>query len=141
MAGALVRSPHPHPDAVLAPFALHVEGCKRADDPLLEAGDIGAHVRPAPLEIEHHVSDALARSMIGQLPAAPGGEQWKARLQEVGLLAAGAGGVERGMFQQPDQFRRAARGNGFRPRLHCGKSFRIGHRGVGNPPFYGGAGR
>ena len=31
-----------------------------------------AHVRPAPLEVEHHIGHALAGAVIGELPAAAG---------------------------------------------------------------------
>src|ERR1700739_2300942 len=45
----LVRPLHPDADAVLAPLAADVEGEEGADDPFLEACDIGADVRPSPL--------------------------------------------------------------------------------------------
>src|SRR4029078_13200315 len=49
---ALVGPLDPDPDTILAPFAAHVEGGEGADDPFLQTGDIGAHVRPSPLQIE-----------------------------------------------------------------------------------------
>ena len=39
---ALFRPAHPDADAVLAPFAPHVEGRERRDDPRFEGGDEGA---------------------------------------------------------------------------------------------------
>ena len=69
-AGALVRPAHPDADPVLAPLAAHVERRQRADDPFLQRRDEAAHVRAAALEVEHHIGDALARAVIGELPAA-----------------------------------------------------------------------
>ena len=69
---ALVRAPHPDADAVVAPLAAHLEGRERADDPFLERGDEAAHVRAAALEVEHDIGDALAGTVIGELPAAAG---------------------------------------------------------------------
>ena len=92
---ALVRPAHPDADPVLAPFAAHVEGRQCPDDPLLEAGHIGAHVGPPPLQVEHHIGHPLAGAVIGELAATPGGKDRKAGVQQVGGLAAGAGGVER----------------------------------------------
>ena len=50
-------------------------------------------------------------------------------------LAAGAGRVERGVFQQPHQFGRFARRNGRNPHLHGRYGFQIGHGRIGNLPF------
>ena len=69
---ALVGPSHPNADAVVAAFAGDVEGGKRADDPFLDGGDEAAHIGRAPLEIEHHVADALAGTVIGELAAAAG---------------------------------------------------------------------
>ena len=90
MAGALVGPPDPDADAILAALAAHVEGVERADDPFFQAGHIGAHVRPPPLQVEHHIGHPLAGAVIGELAAAAGGEQRKARIEQVAFLAAGA---------------------------------------------------
>ena len=42
-----------------------------------------AHVRPAPFQVEHHIGHALARPVIGHLPAAPALEHRKARLDQL----------------------------------------------------------
>src|SRR5262249_62183900 len=70
--GALVRAPHPDPDAVCAPLARNVEARQGADDPFLQRGHEAAYVRAAALEIEHHVDDPLAGAVIGEMHAAPG---------------------------------------------------------------------
>ena len=44
---------------------------QRPDHPLLELPDIGAHVPPAAVEVEHRIGDPLPRPVIGVLAAAP----------------------------------------------------------------------
>ena len=132
---ALVRPADPDADAILPPLAAHIEGRERPDDPFLEPRHIGAHVGPPQLQVEHDIGDPLAGAVIGDLAAAPGGKHRKARIEQVGRLAAGAGGVERGVFQQPDQFARPVvpdiGGAGFHGRDRLG----VGDRCVRYPPF------
>jgi len=71
----LVRPLHPDADAILAPFAPHVEGGQRPQDPFLQARYIGPDVGPPQLQVEHDIGHPLAGAVIGDLPAAPGGEQ------------------------------------------------------------------
>src|SRR5262245_19308857 len=68
----LFGPPNPDPNSVVAPLAAHIECGKRADAPLLERGNEPADVLGASFEIEHYVSDALARPVIGHLPPAAG---------------------------------------------------------------------
>ena len=68
---ALVGPAHPDADLVLAPLAADREGRERGDQPALERGDEAAHIRRAPVEVEHHIGDALSRPVIGELPAPP----------------------------------------------------------------------
>ena len=72
------------------------------------AADIGAHVGPAALEVEHHIGDPLAGSVIGELAAAPGAKDREARVDQVAVLGAGAGGVERRMLEEPDALGRGS---------------------------------
>ena len=136
MAGALVRPPDPDADAILAALAAHVEGRQRPDDPFLEARHIGPHVGLPSLQVEHHIGHALAGAVIGELAAAPGGEQRKTGVEQVGIPAAGAGGVERGVLQQPDQFGGLVGGDGGDARLHGRHGLQIGHRRVRDQPFH-----
>ena len=100
----------PDADAALAPFAAHAEAGEGADQPFLQPVHEAAHVaRRAravrPGEVQHDVGDALAGAVIGPLPAAAGGEGGEAA--GVGQLlrsGRGAGGVERRVLHQPDQF-------------------------------------
>ena len=132
---ALVRPFHPDTDPILAPLAPHIEGFQGADDPLLETSDIGSHVRPPTLQIEHHIGHPLARAVIGELPAAPRSKHREAGVEQVTGLAAGARGIERGVFQQPHQFGRFMGRYRRDTRLHGRHGVEIGHRRVGNPPF------
>ena len=75
---------HPDADTAFAPFALDVEVRQRLDQPLLQVADIGAHVGRAALQVEHHIADALARPVIGELAAAAGAIDRKARIDQIG---------------------------------------------------------
>src|SRR5665213_6490 len=133
---ALVRPFHPDADAILAPLAAHVEGCERSDDPFLEPGHIGPHVGAALLEVEHRIGHPLAGTVIGDLPAASGIEYREAGFEQVSGLAAGAGGVERGVFQEPDQFARPAFRDIGGAGLHGSQGLGVGNRGSRYQPLY-----
>ena len=71
-------------------------------------GDEGAHVAAAAAQVEHHVGDALAGPVIGELAAAPAAVDGQAlRIEQVLGPRAGAGGVERRVLEQPDELGRA----------------------------------
>src|SRR6266436_5871535 len=125
---ALVPPAHPDADPVLPALAADVEGRERTDQPFLQVGHEPAHVAAAPLQVKHHVGDALARSVISELAAAAGGKHRKPRLDEVLGPSAGPGRVERRMLDKPDQLVRLAGRDGGRPRLHDRKRLLIGHR-------------
>ncbi len=64
--------------------------------------------------------------MVGELAAAPGLEHWQPiRIQQVGGFGRDPGGVERRMFEQPDQLTRLARRDGGGAGLHRLDSLRI----------------
>ena len=83
---------------------------RRADQPFLEPVHEAAHVARRHRavragEVQHDIGHALAGAVIGPLPAAAGREGGKAT--GVGQLlgaGGGAGGVERRVLHQPDQF-------------------------------------
>ena len=79
----LVGAPHPDADAIVAALAAHAEGGQRADHPFLDRGDEAADVRRPALQIEHDIADALARTVIGELAAAAGDVDRKARLDQL----------------------------------------------------------
>src|SRR5437764_106559 len=91
---ALVVPPHPDPDAVPAPLARNAERRQRADDPVLERSNEPAHVRSAALEIKHHIGNALAGPMIGELTAAAGRMDRETGLDQFLGTGAGAGGIQ-----------------------------------------------
>src|SRR5277367_6812298 len=80
IACTFVRPRHPDADPVVAALAAHVEGRERANEPFLDRGDEAAQVGRPALEIEHDIADALAGPMIGELAAAAGHVDRKARL-------------------------------------------------------------
>src|SRR5215467_583879 len=118
---ALVGAAHPDADAVLPALPADVEGRERADQPFLQVGHEPAQVAAAPLEVEHRVGDALARPMIGELAAAAGGKHRKSRLNKMLGPGAGAGRVERGMLDKPDELAGLAGRDGGSARVHDGK--------------------
>ena len=132
---ALVRPPHPYPDAVVAPLAAHIEGGQRADDPFFDGGDEAAHVRRAALEIEHDIADPLAGAVIGELAAASGGVDRKARVDQLLRPRRGAGGVERRVLEEPDQLARFAARDCFDARVHGGERSVVADAFVAHAPF------
>jgi hypothetical protein len=117
----LVGPRHPHADPVGVGQARHPERGQRGDDPFFQPADEGADVAAPAIEVEHHIGHALARPVIGVLPAAPGGED----RQTVGVVQIGrpgryAGRVKRRVFQQPDAFARPTGRDVGHPRLHEG---------------------
>ena len=98
-----------NPDADTASPALcgHVEAGKGSNGPFLEIPHVAADVLAPRAQVEHDVGHALAGAVICVLPASAGDVHRKARgLQQVRRGGTGACGVERRMFQQPDQFGR-----------------------------------
>ena len=63
---------HPNPDPAVAALAAYIEGCQSGYQPRLQAGHIGADIAASRLEIEHHIGNALAGTVVGVLAAAPG---------------------------------------------------------------------
>src|SRR6476620_3935048 len=92
-AWSLVAPIYPDADAILAPFALHVESRQRPNNPFLKASHISPHVGPPPPQVEHYVGHPLAGAVIGELPTAPGGKHRKAGIEQVSEFAAGSGSV------------------------------------------------
>jgi hypothetical protein len=133
---ASVAARHPDADPALAPLGAHVEAGEGADGPVLEIGHEAADVLLAGAQVEHGIDHPLARPMIGVLPAAPCDMNRKAhRLQQVGRLGTGAGGVERRMLEQPDQLAGPTGADVGHPRFHGRQGFVIGNEPVGDSPF------
>ena len=98
---------------------------ERVDQPAFERGDEGAHVGAAALEVEHDIGHPLARPVIGELAAAPGAIDGKARVEEVGRLGAGPGRVERRVLDQPDALGGASLGDRLGARFHLRQRLRV----------------
>ena len=102
--GGRVRPRHPDADAILAALAFNVELGQRADDPVFQRRDEGAHILAPPLEVEHDIGHALAGPVIGVFAAAAGlVDRQPVGLDQVGKFRAGACRIERRMLDQPDQ--------------------------------------
>src|SRR3546814_17547732 len=66
---AALRVFGPDADPALDTALGNAQRDKRVDDPAFERMDIGAHVAPAPCQVELDIADALAGAMIGIAPA------------------------------------------------------------------------
>src|SRR5690606_4130291 len=66
---APARLDHPDADPVRPALAADVEPVERPNHPFLDLPDVTAQVGLAPLQIQHHVGDALARPVVGVLAA------------------------------------------------------------------------
>ena len=129
----------PYSDPVFAPFALDVESGEGADDPFLKCGDKGAHVLSPAAEIEHHIGNPLAGSMVGIFAAASRVEDRKPiGLDEIRRVGACPRRVERGVFDQPHHFRRRARTNRRRAGFHYRQRMRILRETWFDAPLNGG---
>ena len=114
---------------------------ERRDDPILERRDVAAKVGAALVQVEHQVDHALAGAVISELAAAAGAEDGEpVGRDEVLVLGAGAGGIERRMLHQPDKLRRLARGNCGSARFHGGDSLGVGEEPFRDDPLNGRAG-
>ena len=114
-----------------------VESLQRLDQPMFERGDVGSHVGPAALEVEHDVTDPLPGSVVGELAAASGAMDRKTGFDEVALFGARAGGVKRRMLEEPDAFGRVSARDRIGARLHLHERVGILRQSGGDDPFDG----
>ena len=118
-------------------LAFDAEPRQRGDQPVFERGDERPHVAAACRQVEHDVGHALAWAVIGEAAAASGLEHRKSiGREQLARIGAGAGGVDRGMLQQPHAFGSLLEGDGGGPRLHHGYGFLIGHEARAGLPFH-----
>ena len=109
---------NPDTDAPVDRARSDAELRQRADHPLFECVDVAPHVAPAFVQVELDIADPLTGAVIGVAPAAPGLVDGKARIDQLGRIGAGAGGVERRVLEQPDPLARRPRPDRFRARVH-----------------------
>ncbi|MND95854.1 hypothetical protein D3C80_881190 [compost metagenome] len=83
--------------------------------------DEAAHVTASLVQVQHDIGHALARSVIGELPA-PSRAMHRKPIgrEQVRVPGRDPGRVERRVFQQPDHFIGRARRDGGDARLHGG---------------------
>jgi len=65
-------------DLLAVPFTRYAESVEGGDHPVFECLHEGSHVTVAPRQVEHDVSDSLARAVIGEAAAAARLEHGKA---------------------------------------------------------------
>src|SRR3546814_15885869 len=71
--------------------------------------DEPAHVAAAHVEVEHHIADTLARTVIGVAAAPPRLVNGKPLgVEQLGRVRAGAGGVEGWMLEKPHELGRVS---------------------------------
>ena len=109
---AFIRPPHPDPDPAGSPLARDVESGQRVDDPPLEPLYEGPDVAPALPQVEHYIDHALARPMIGILPATAGlVDREPVRGEEIASNRGSACRIEGRMLDQPYRFTGGSVGN------------------------------
>ena len=83
---------HPNANPAFPSFACDVERRQGSDDPFFEIMNIAPDVGGATLQIQHDIADALPRTVIGVLAAAPCYMHGEAvGIDEIARLSAGAG--------------------------------------------------
>src|SRR5690606_16554146 len=127
----LLRPRYPDADASDAPFAPYIERAERSDDPLFQRRDERAHIFATALQVEHHVSHALAGPVISVFAAATRIVNGKARrVDQVCRVGAGSRRIKRRVFDQPDQLAGGAGANLLDALLHEGERLLIGRDSV-----------
>src|SRR3546814_17745566 len=87
--------------------------------------DEPAHVAAAHVEVEHHIADTLARTVIGVAAAPPRLVNGKPLgVEQLGRVRAGAGGVEGRMLEKPHELGRVSFPDRLDPRLQPGENGR-----------------
>ncbi|MNY16473.1 hypothetical protein D3C86_1497400 [compost metagenome] len=111
----------PYADTALAHSSLDAELIQSADDPVFQTMHEGAHVLAAPIQVQHDIGHALARPVIGELPAPPRAvDRETVGGQQVVVLGRDARRIEGRMLQQPDHLLGLARRDGGDAGLHGG---------------------
>ena len=133
---AILASPTKTPICPSWRFALDAELSERGDEPVFQRVHESAHVAAAAPKIEHHISHALARTMIGEAAAAAGAKHWEPRrLDQLFRRGAGSGGVEGRMLEQPHGLRRAGLEDRRHARVHGLDRRLVRHRLAARQPF------
>ena len=92
--------------------------------------------RPGAFRLEHDIGDSLSGAVIGVAPAPPGFVHGQpAGVEEFVGGRADAAGIERRVFEQPDEFARAAAADGGDALFHRRDRESVVHRPRGGSPF------
>lgn len=133
-----LRAGHPDADPPGSPLPADAENRQGPNDPILQMTDMGTNVAPAPVQIKQDIGDPLPGAMIGELSPPAGAIDGEAvGGQQIFIPGAGAGGIERRMFQQPDQFSGITGPDGGGAFFHHGNGMLVIDRFTVDPPFQG----
>ena len=113
------RPVHPYAHSVASTLAGHSQTVQGGDDPCLETGDKRPGVAASNAQVEHDVGHPLARPVVGELPAASAAKDVKSvRRQQIGRLGRDSGGIQRRMFEEPDELFGLAQSDGLSVPFH-----------------------
>ena len=141
-------TPDPHPDSTdlgfaavdilrpdanpaFRPPAIDTQVRERSNHPPFNRMHEAADIAPPLLEVEHQVTDPLARPMISVSPTTSGLDHLEARIEQLRAVSARTCGVNRGMFQKPYQLALVALRNRMVSRNHT-----LQRRAIGYLPYF-----
>ncbi len=124
---ATVDIPRPDADPALCAPGIDPDVAQRGDHPAFERLDETADIAFTLSQIKQHIADPLSRPMIGVASAATGFDHFEARVEQLARHRAGPGGVDRWVFEQPDQLLRLAKPDRRVARFHGRQRLAIGY--------------
>src|SRR5262249_1602335 len=117
----------PYADEPVAPRCGDPKLRQRVDHDAFERIDKAAHAQAAAREIEHHVADPLAGTVVGIAPAAACDVDGKAfGVDELVRFGTRARRIERGVLEEPDPFGGGAREDRLDALAHRRERVRVG---------------
>jgi len=125
----------PDADPAIHRPCVHPKFCQRRYHPVFQCMDKAPHIRTAIPQVEYDIAHPLSGPVIGMAPPASGLVDGKCLAEQFGRIGAGARGIERRMFQQPDQFLRLTDLDSSVAPFHLFESGGIFNLFGRNPPF------
>ena len=90
------------------------------------------------VQVKHHIPSALARPVIGPLPAPPSLKHREAGIAQILSAGGSAGGIAWRVFHEPNSLRRTPRTYGSGAAFHACQRLGIGGKARQDFPFKGG---
>ena len=126
----------PDADTTRATLAFDIKPGEGADKPFLEVMNIGSDVAAPRLQVQHHISDALAWPVIGELAAAPGTmNREETGLDQIRVARARSRRVKRRVLQEPDELGCGSSADGVDACRHHVLCLGVGHEAVADAPL------